>query len=258
MTNGSITLQTVTLTVGDLGTYKITGLPVPSTYTVTFSRGDLASVTQAVDLDPFGQRDVSNVNASMPDATGAITGRITEIGNGDGVGEVDITLSDGSTTFHTRSETKPSLAESGNFLISNVKPGTYTLTFARVGASPVSLIVAITAGQIVEIPASQTQVSRPASISGTVVVASGPGAGQPLQDAEVRLFVLSQYPNTVLTRVSTDADGHFVFTDLVAPESYLLEFAYPSGAPAQTTRTLFNINPGEDNPLTLPVEVSTG
>jgi hypothetical protein len=119
----------------------------------------------------------------------------------------------------------------------------------------VSFIVAIAAGQFV---VQDAVVSKPASISGTVVIASGPNAGQPLANAEVRLFVLSQYPNTVLTKTTTDVNGNFVFTDLIAPESYLLEFAYPPGAPAQTTRSLFNINPGQDNPLSSDVLVSTG
>ncbi|MEY2404142.1 MAG: hypothetical protein QOD38_1693, partial [Acidimicrobiaceae bacterium] len=43
VSNGSITLQTVTLSIGSVGSFQVTGLPVPSTYTVTFSRPDLAS-----------------------------------------------------------------------------------------------------------------------------------------------------------------------------------------------------------------------
>lgn len=253
VSDGSITLQTVTLSVGAVGSYQVTGLPVPSTYTVTFSRADLASITQAVDLDTFGQRDRSDIGASMPDATGAVTGTVTELDSlpVEAVGEVAVSLSDGTTTLRTTSATDPT---PGRYLIANVKPGTYTLTFDRRGASPVSFIVSIGAGQIL---VQDAQVGEPAAIVGRVLIASGPNAGQPLQNAEVRLFVLSQYPNTVLTKVQTDELGNFVFTDLVAPESYLLEFAYPPGAPAQTTRTLFTLAAGETRAVP-DVPLSTG
>src|SRR5204863_8218290 len=42
VSNGDLTVQTVTLSVGDVGTYRIVGLAVPSTYTITFSRQGLA------------------------------------------------------------------------------------------------------------------------------------------------------------------------------------------------------------------------
>jgi hypothetical protein len=252
VSNGSITLQTVTLSVGAVGTFQVTGLPVPSTYTITFSRPDLASITQAVDLDPFGQRDVANVNGSMPDATGSVSGTVTEVLTGFGIGEVDVSLSDGATTFRTKSETKPLPSDSGRYFIGGIKPGTYTLTFNRRGATPVSVIVSIGAGQ----PLLQNAVvGKPASITGSIDFIDNLNVHQPLIGAEVRLFVLSQYPNTVLTRTTTTVPcptppspataACFSFTDLVAPESYLLEFAYPAGAPAQTTRTLFTVKPGE-------------
>ncbi|MEY2420305.1 MAG: hypothetical protein QOI95_372 [Acidimicrobiaceae bacterium] len=239
ISNGSITLQTVTLSIGSVGAYHVTGLPVPSTYTITFSRPDLASITQAVDLDPFGQRDLNNVNASMPDATGSVFGLVTEVGSGTPIGEVDVQLSDGTTTFRTKTA---SLPEPGNYVIGGVKPGTYTLTFNRRGATPVSVIVSIGAGQPFPLNA---EVGIPAAIIGSVDFIDNLNVNQPLPNAEVRLFVLSQYPNTVLSKTTTGPDGSFSFTDLVAPESYILEFAYPPGAPAQTTRTLFTVNAGE-------------
>lgn len=244
VTNGSVTLQTVTLSVTPLGTYSVSGLPVPGTYTVTFSRSDLADVTQAVDLDPFARRDVTGTNASLPDATGAIAGTVHETNLvGIGVGEVDVSLSDGATTYRTKSATAPTL---GKYLIPNVRPGTYTLTFARKGATPVSFIIPVGAGQLI---GQDAAVSVPASISGSVKFADLANVLHPLPGAEVRLFVLSQYPSTILTKTTTDVNGNFAFTDLVAPESYLLEYAYPPGAPAQTTRTLFSISAGVDSPV---------
>jgi hypothetical protein len=250
ITNGSITLQTVTLSVGTVGSYEVTGLPVPSTYTVTFSRPDLASITQAVDLDPFVKRDATNINGSMPDATGRVFGTITEETSQIPIGEVDVQLTDGTTTFRTKSASQPS---PGDYLIAGVKPGTYTLTFDRRGATPVSLIVSLGAGQALQ---QDAVVGKPASITGSVDFINNVNVHQPLQNAEVRLFVLSQYPNTVLTKTTTDANGNFSFTDLVAPESYILEFAYPAGAPAQTTRTLFTVQPGT-NPIISTVTLTT-
>jgi hypothetical protein len=247
VSNGSITLQTVTLSVGSVGSFEVRGLPVPSTYTVTFSRSDLSSVTQAIDLDPFANRDATGVSASLPDATGAVQGVVYEETipavphTSTAVGEVDITLSDGVSTFHTTSETKPVPTDSGDYIIPHVKPGTYTLTFNRRGAGLKAFIVSIVAGQTLT---QDVAVNKPASISGTVLNTSA--ANAPLVGAQVRLILLSQYPGAPITTALTDVNGQFVFSDLVAPESYILEFAFPAGTSAQTTRTLFNIVAGTD------------
>jgi len=257
VTNGALTLQSATLSVDPVGRYQISGLPAPGTYTITFSGAGLASVTQAFDVDAFAQRDAV-VNAVMPPAAGSISGRVTSPKKPGGVGEVNVALSNGTSTFQTVSASGPGGME-GRYELDEVPPGTYTLTFTRVGASPVSFIVNVTVDQPV---AQDAFVGEPALIKGTVYRAdpeADPDAEPvPLGGAQVKLFVLKNYPTTVLQTAITGSDGKFQFTGLIAPESYIVEYSFPVGAPAQATR-IVDLEPGGEPDISSPpIKLTTG
>jgi hypothetical protein len=252
VTNGALTLQSASLSVNPVGTYQIGGLPAPGTYTITFSGAGLASVTQAFDVDVFAQKDAV-VNASMPPATGSVSGRVSsQLNPALGVGEVAVELSNGASTFHTVTASGPPGME-GRYEIDGVAPGTYTITFTRIGAAQVSFIEDVTVDQAVT---QDALIGEPAVITGTVFRAID---DQPLGGAQVRLFVLSQYPSVVAQTVTTGTDGTFKFTGLIANESYIVEYAFPVGAPAQATRLANTLQPGETRDLTNPhIELTTG
>ncbi len=140
----------------------------------------------------------------------------------------------------------------GRFRLDGVPPGTYTITLSRVGSAPVSIIVPVSVDQPVDL--GDIQIGDPAILRGTVFRSSStPGLDDtPLQGAQVKVYVLSQYPTVVAQSVITGADGTFVFTGLVAPESYIVEFSFPAGAPAQATRLVNNppLQPNEDRDIT--------
>jgi hypothetical protein len=248
VTNGAITLQTATLSVpGLIGRYQLSGLPMPGTYTITFSGAGLAPVTQAFELDPFRAPDAT-VDATMPPAAGTVEGLVAAEETGSGVGEVNVSLSNGASTFNTVSATIPA----GRYQIGGVPPGTYTLTFNRRGAQPVSDIVNVGTGTLTRNPV----VGKPARIHGTVFRASD---HLPLQGAQVRLYILSQYPNQVFETELTGADGTFSFDDPIAPESYIVDYTFPLGAPAQASRLVGILGAGADVDLTDPhIELTTG
>ncbi|HEY2812238.1 MAG TPA: carboxypeptidase-like regulatory domain-containing protein [Acidimicrobiales bacterium] len=240
VTNGALTLQSATLSVDPVGTYRISGLPIPGTYTITFAGAGLASVTQAFDADSFGQPNVV-VNASMPPSAGSVAGRISSQSNpAIGVGEVGVALSNGTSTFHTVTASGPSGME-GRYQFTGVPPGTYTLTFSRVGAATVSFIEGVTVDQPV---VQDALIGDPAIVKGIVYRASD---DTPLGGAQVKIYVLSQYPAVVSQTLTTGSDGVFQFNGLVAPESYIVEYSFPVGAPAQATRLVNNppLQPGE-------------
>ena len=54
VTNGLLTIQTVTASTADVGSWQVSGLAIPGTYTVTFARVDLQSQTVSVSLDAAG------------------------------------------------------------------------------------------------------------------------------------------------------------------------------------------------------------
>lgn len=225
VSNGSLTLSTTTLSAGKRGSYKVSGLPVPGTYTVTFSRADLASQTQAVSLGTAGSADASGIDASMVAETASISGTVTEQSGG-GVGEVAVALVSGSTTYQTVSATTP---KAGAFALAGVAPGTYNLTFTRQGGVPTSLIVHLSAGEHL----TQNETLTPAaSIEGYVVLA---GSGSPVPNAEVNLYLSSAYPTQASATATTNSAGEFLFTNVAAPQSFIVAVSYPAGSSPQQT-----------------------
>ncbi len=248
-TSGSVSLHTVTSSVSSpsnpLGSYTIAGLAIPDTYTVTFSRPDLASATQAVQLDQFGRRDVSGVDATLGAATGAVQGTVreqfidpdTQQQVTQGVGEVSVTLSGGPSTYQTKTASNPA-SLLGSYSLSSVPPGTYSITFSRTGAASVSYIISVTAGQVTT---QDTLIDHPASIIGSVGDAS---TQQPLPNAEVVLYKASDLL-TPLQRKLTNPSGVYEFDAIQAPDNYVLEFAYPAGTDAKASRTITNLPSGQ-------------
>ncbi len=223
-TVGQTTVSTVTASVGRVGSYTLTGLPVPGTYTVGFSRSDLVSQTLDVALttaDP----SPSSVDESMVSATAVLTGTVTQSGGG-GLPQITVTLVSGSTTYQVTTATSP---VAGAYAIDGVAPGTYTVSFTRPGGVPVSSIVTLAAGQ----HRTDNPVLAPAaSIIGTVVEST---SGTPVPGAQVLLYLANQYPATVTATTTTDSAGDFTFTDIAAPQDYLVAVAYPAGSSPQLT-----------------------
>lgn len=272
VTNGQLSLQTVTLSTGDVGSYQVNGLAVPSTYTVTFSRSDLASQTKAVPLDAVGSATAANIDATLTSATAILSGIVRENDAGvnppvcpapDGhcpVGEVRVSLSSGTTSYQT---TSSSAAPVGKYEFDNVQPGTYTLSFTRPGGLPTSTILTLTAG--VSTPFDPL-LARAASITGIVVDSSA--SPMPRQGVEVRLYRADRFPAGEFQSQLTNSDGRYTFVNLEAPQSYVLAFAFPPGTPGQLTveRELHlseqliicgPLNPYNENPCP-PIQVVTG
>jgi hypothetical protein len=230
VTNGDVSVQTVTLSTGAIGTYTVGGLTVPSTYTITFSRSDLADQTRAVDLDALGTKDVKGIDASMQVATATLSGTVRQRGSDPPapIGEVDVTLTSGSTTFHVKSASLPT---PGAYEIDRIPPGTYSLSFNRTGAKPTSSIVTLSSGQRLTF---NPILDLPAGLHGKVTHMVGEESTD-LPGAEIRLYVASQFPNTRVRTVLTDSNGEYDLPNLDAPETYIVEYAYPAGSPGQKT-----------------------
>jgi hypothetical protein len=246
VTNGELTVQTVTQSTGSVGSWTVGGLSIPSTYTVTFARPDLAPQTVSVSLDAFGQitpgsqgaRITSDgISIGMQSATAVVRGTVTQRVSPDSTntrtaGEVQINLVSGTSTFAVTSASVPA-ARTGQFEISGVPPGTYTLSVNRRGTSPSSTIITLNAG---DLRIYNPVLAAPARITGTVLTTSGhPRAGW-----EVRLYLATQYPTVVTRTATTASDGSYTFADVDAPQSYVIEVRpTPASAPqASATKQL--------------------
>jgi hypothetical protein len=227
-TDGKLTVTTVTLSVGQVGSYTLAGLPVPDTFTLTFSRSDLASQTQAITLSATGQSNLTGIDASLLSQTGSVFGTVTQQ-NGQALGEVAVLLSSGSTSYQVVSATIPAL---GAYEIDDIAPGTYTISFTRIGGQPTSSIVTVVAGQQLQF---NPVLNPAASISGTVVNSSNPASRLPVPGAQVTLFLATQFPTVPVTSVLTDSHGNFTFANVDAPQTFVVAFAYPQGSAPQET-----------------------
>jgi hypothetical protein len=259
VSDGNLSITTETLTVGTVGSYTVSGLPDPGTYEVTFSRSDLTTQTREVQLvaagmsvgagKATGSAQPNEVNVAMQSAFATLSG-IVKDQSGTALGEIGVSLTSGSTTLSVTSATVPTL---GAYQIAGIAPGTYTVSFTRPGALPTSTVLTLTAGQSLTY---DPVLSPAASISGEVVEASSSGGTTPLEGATVTLYLATQYPNVVLATTTTGANGTFSFSNLSAPDEYIVQYSYPPGTPGQATSDVV-VKPSQSAQLA-PVQVNAG
>lgn len=236
-TDGETTVETVTLSTGSVGTYRLVGLPVPGTYTVSFEGAGLTPQTRAVDVDDLGIQDVTGIDATLVPSTATLAGIVRD-NTGTLLGEVSIVLTSGDRTFATTSASEPA----GEYELTGLPPGTYSVSFQRSGSVATVLQVTLRAGDNQRLDALLQPRAR---ISGTVFVSTGEESQvSPANGAVVRLFRTSGFPGEPLAETTTDEQGRFVFEDLDAPESYVLDFATGPGEPAQQSVSIV-LAPGE-------------
>lgn len=226
VTDGALTLQTVTQSTDPVGRWSLSGLRVPSTYTVTFSRADLESQVLSVSIDAFGTvtagaSSATSVDVTMRFATAQISGVVRQPvvvdGTPERVGNVRVVVSSGSTQRVVHTATTPTKAV-GSFHVGGLEPGTYTVTFSRAGTRATSEIVVLAAAETRDV---SPVLVAPARITGTVTYAGG-GDGEGLA---VLLYRASEYGTAAgpVRTTTAGAGGAYVFTDVDAPENYLIE-----------------------------------
>ena len=104
-TDGLLTVQSQTDSRGRIGHWRIGGLPVPGTYTLTFSRDDLTAQTVSASIDANGQVAGGPVQVAMQPATTTVSGVVTQtcaaVANcvPTPVGEATVTLTAGSQSY---------------------------------------------------------------------------------------------------------------------------------------------------------------
>jgi hypothetical protein len=121
---------TTTLTTGGLGggagSFTVTDLPVPGNYTVSITAPGFQTETLSAFFFGGAEQNVGQV-VLLPD-TSVVRGTVSA--GGVGLGEVTITLSDG--TARTRTTTSAS-NPAGSYSFAGIAPGAYTVQFAKAG-----------------------------------------------------------------------------------------------------------------------------
>jgi len=135
---------TTTLTTGGIGggpgSFTVTNLPVPGNYSVSITGPGFQ--TETLNAFFFGGAEQSFGQVVLLPATAALRGTVSANGGG-GLGEVKVTLSDG--TLRTRVTTSAS-NPAGTFSFAGTPPGAYTLMFEKSGVATKVVSVRIEAG----------------------------------------------------------------------------------------------------------------
>lgn len=135
--------ETTTLTTrgagGAAGSFTITDLPVPASYTISLGDDQVQTETLSATFLVAGTQSIDAVTLLSIDSQ--VRGTVSATGGG-GLGEVTITLTSGDRPRVTTSATNPS----GSYAFTNVPPGAYTLEFARSGFETKVILVDVVAG----------------------------------------------------------------------------------------------------------------
>ncbi|WP_026146109.1 carboxypeptidase-like regulatory domain-containing protein [Nocardioides sp. Iso805N] len=243
VTDGSQTIQTASQSSGKaVGTWRVDGLALPGTYTVTFARSDLASHTLSVSLDADGNITpasigpgitVSGISVALHPSTAVLYGVVKQKGSSGAaaIGEATVQLSSGTSSYTVTTASVPA-SSAGAYRIEDIPPGTYTVSVSLGGVTPTSSIVKLAAG---DVTAYNPKLEPAASITGTVVNASGATLGP---GYVVELYQADAYPSTVYRTTTTRSDGTFSFTNVDAPQTYVIQVRPTSGSAPTGTTTL--------------------
>jgi protocatechuate 3,4-dioxygenase beta subunit len=137
---GQSRAETRTLTAGQPGTYRVTGLPTPGNFTVTFGKPGYAGVTVAVTLQESGF--ASGIDATLVPSTSTLEGTVID-GAGAPRPGAAIVVTNGTTRLETVSTSSPS---PGFFRLSGLAPGRYTITVTALGQDIYAEIVTLPPG----------------------------------------------------------------------------------------------------------------
>jgi hypothetical protein len=228
---GDKTITTFSANSGQIGTYVIDELPVPATYTLTFSGTGLVTQVRVQDLDPASasSADVAGVDVSLGRSSATVQGVVRGVDGGP-VSGANVVLSDG-TTIRTLITANDPL---GRFDFSAVAAGTYTLTASLPGTSQTVRLVNVISDADQDL---DVQVAAQASATGQVLLLTpGTNLYAPYAGATVRLFLPADFTgsqsNPVAT-TTTDTNGNYTFPALNAPQNYVVAvFQTPASADA--------------------------
>ena len=161
-TDGVTTRTASTVTAGQVGTFVLADLPVPSTYTVTVSGDGYASQTTEVQLGTGASAAQLDVRLGL--STGVVQGTVREPG-GTGLGGAGLKLTDGVNTYKTMSTSDAN----GTFRFNGIAPGTYVLSASLFGHLDAFAPVTVVAGSAATADLEMTAIPGSGLLSTSVI-----------------------------------------------------------------------------------------
>jgi len=124
--------QTTTLTDGPVGTFRLEGLPVPGSYTITVSAPGFADQTVPVAL--AADAVLPPIGVTLTPAMGSITGQVLGA-DGKGVVGAAVSVTDGQKVWPVVTTSASGGTPAGSFTVAGLPSGRYTVTATVVDAS---------------------------------------------------------------------------------------------------------------------------
>jgi len=135
-----------TTAAGQVGTYRLAGVPVPGSYTVTVEADGYS--TRSIEVVFVVAAPQTGMDVVLSVDTGAVSGTVSV--DGLATGGLDVSLDDGRTSRRVVSATSPA----GRYSFTGVRPGSYTLTVEGRGVETRILAIRVAAGGSVTVDVS--------------------------------------------------------------------------------------------------------
>lgn len=148
VSGGGTTLATDTLTSGAVGSYRLSGLPLPGVYTVSFDLDGYARETVQVSLD--GETPEATASGVLTASVGRITGQVVDAATGAPIAGAEVEVSDGSTARATTTASAPE-SQRGRFSVGQLEPGTYTITATTEDGSTLTVLETLGAAETLNV-----------------------------------------------------------------------------------------------------------
>jgi len=233
-TTSSLTVDAAETEFDDRGRYELRGIPVPGVYALTIGGGNYVSVIRNVVLTPLERDEVTD--ASLVPALAVVSGTVRD--SQGPAGGVTVIASDGINTRQVITATSCIDGTTdcvGTYRLEALPPGTYTVTYRRVGSSPVSKQVVLSGGDsfVSDVALAPRASIRVRLCSSGTTGSSGAftcSAGALLVGYQVRVWLETGFPGgTPLGSLLTGGDGAAQFNDLDAPVRYVADIAQAAG-----------------------------
>ncbi|MCW2658465.1 MAG: Cna domain protein, partial [Jatrophihabitans sp.] len=224
ITDGTNTITASSNSTGQVGRWSVKGLSTPSTYLVSVSKDGLSTESSLIKLDAGGS---ASVPLTLKTGVASLLGKVQDAFKA-GLGDVQVTATDGMVT---RTASTVTTGPVGSYVLPDLAPGKYSVTFTLDGYAMQTRQVTVNAGAS-KLLVNATLTSASGSVSGKVTGvlfnddgtvktdATGGAVTGPLNGAGL---VLASAANTYKT--ITTADGRFGFSG-VAPGTYVLSAEY--------------------------------
>ncbi len=227
--DAATTKRSASVSIGDVGSWQVTGLQVPGSYTLTFAAPGYVSQTLALDLG-LESPVRTDLSVRLSSAVATVRGIVRELNSqadpptcrpddevfNDCPGRlsgVSVALTANGVDRQTLTADLPT----GAYRFDNLAPGGYTITFSRLGSTPQTVFVEVAAGDERDLP--DVYLEPQASITGQVTEGTLGRA-----NITIRVYPIAQYPFVPVATGVTDNQGNFRITGLAAPETYIVEF----------------------------------